>query len=544
MMMKKISYIFTIAAVALTLGACTDDEPKFEPAPAVEELPVYFSYEDSNEFEAFENSTEIDVPIYRKSAAGELTVPVTVSVTPDENGLTFPASVTFADGEDEAHYIIGLDMTQIKGRTDYNITLSIADGVVTPYYTDKVTYVLNYSPWDLVTSEDGTVTKALFRDDLVAPMWNLDVVEYEVEMQCNPENKNIIRIVDPYGEAWPYAMYGDYDDSEHHYMYFNTTNPNAVFMCNADGVALGQGGSDMYFHTGLTLDSDGEILLTTYYNYYVANNANPTAEMMGTLAKGNLTYNVDRWLMSFVGDPDLTKYYANRNGKFRIIWPGAEEYVDPATVWNILGEGQFTDGMFYPLAVMEEPVDELPAECTYNVEVAQFGGDPNMYRIMNPWKSGVCPYGLDYTGDKYIELDATNPDCVLMDLQSTGITFTGMGTLYFMNYGTFLIANRDYTEQQVIDAGLNDTFKDGIFYSAPGNLLWGFPSASGSISLNAGDYEWQLVMPNASTEVKAKAPAKHFNGNGPKAATLKAKNNSKWAVSAPVFSEMTKSIKR
>lgn len=543
--MKKLTYLFTIAAMALSLGACTDEEPKYTPATAVEELPVYFSYEDKTSYDLFENSTEIDVPIYRKSANGELTIPVTTSATPDADGFTFPASVTFADGDTEAHIIVPLDMTKIKGRVDYNVTFSVEDGVVTPYYTDKITYTLNYSPWDLVTSEDGTVTKALYRDDLVAPMYGLDVVEYEVEMQSNPENPNIIRLVNPYGEAWPYYQDG-FSDGKDHYMYFNITNPNMVFLCDSEGVALGTGGDeDFFFHTGLTLDEDGEILITTYYNVYAYNDRKAPEETYGTLAKGNLTYQERQMFVAFADyDPLDHLYYANTNSQFRIIWPGAEEYVDPATVWNIIGEGQFTDGMFYPLAVMEEAVDELPAECTYNVEVAQFGGDPNMYRIMNPWKSGVCPYGLDYTGDKYIELDATNPDCVLMDLQSTGINFTGLGTLYFMNYGTFLIANRDYTEQQVIDAGLNDTFKDGVIYSAPGNLLWGFPSASGGISLNQGEYEWQLVMPNASTEVKAKAPAKHFNGNGPTTPVLKAKNNPRWAVSAPVFSEMTKSIKR
>lgn len=530
--------------MAFALGACTDDEPKYDPAPAVGELPVFFSLEDETEFELFENSTEIDVPVYRKSTAGELTIPVTATATPDAEGFDFPTTVTFADGEKEAHIIVPLNMDKVQGRVDYKVTFTIGDGVETPYYTDKVTYTLNYSPWDLVTGTDkngNLVTKALFRDDLVAPMWGLDVVEYEVEMQCNPENNNIVRIVDPYGEAWPYAMYADYDDSEHHYMYFNITNPNAVFMCNENGVALGTNGSDKYFHTGLTLDEDGEILLTTYYNYYIANNGKPTADMLGTIAQGNLTYQTDKFLMSFVLDPKLTLYYANRNAKFRIIWPGAEEYVDPATVWNVVGIGQFTDGILYPL--LTDEIDELPS---YDVEIQQFGGDPAMYRIMNTWKAGVCPYGIDYTGDKYIEIDTTNPDCVILDLQATGLTFQSLGAFYIMNYAAYLIGN-GYSAEDVIENGLNDTLKNGVVYSAPGNLLLGFPNAeTGEISLSRGETEWQVILPEGMENAPAKraAAVKGFNGDAPLQVNPRFKAaKPQWTVTAPVFSSMKKSLR-
>ena len=542
MTMKKIAYLFSIAALALTLGACTDEEPKFNPAPAVEELPVFFSFENATEIEIFENTTDIEVPVYRKSAEGALSVPVTATVTPDADGYTFPGTVEFADGETKATYTVDLDMTKIKGRVDYKMTLTVGDGVETPYYTDKITYTLNYSPWVLVTGTDkdgNEVTKALYCDDIIAPAYGLDPVEYEVEMQANPENTNIIRLVDPYGEAWPYLPAGAYDDSEHHYMYFNITNPNEVFLCDENGVALGTGGTDFMYHTGLTLDAYGEIMITTYYNYYVANGRTPDADANGTLKQGNLTFGVDKMLFSFASDTSL--YYGNRSGKFRVIWPGAEPYVDPMTIWNPIGTGQFTDGILFPLAVMEDDNEELP---TYGVEVMQFAGDPAMYRIMNPWKAGVCPYGVDYSGDKYIELDTTNPDCVIMPQQSTGLSFGANGTLYIMNYANFLLANGK-SASEIISMGVNDTFKDGVIYSAPGNLLWGFP-VNGQLSLRQGEFEWKLVMPDASSEgttAKAKSAGHHFSGNGPLALTDRAKRaRSAWESTEPVVSTMKKSL--
>lgn len=535
--MKNITKLFAIAALAFTLGACSDDEPKFNPAPAVPELPVFFSLENETELEIFENTTSLEVPVYRKSAEGALTVPVTVTVTPDADGFSIPASVEFADGETEAIFDIALDMSKIKARTDYSVVLSIAEGVETPYYADKVTYTLNYSPWELVTGTDkdgNLVTKALFRDGIVATGFGLDAVEYEVEMQANPENPNIIRLVDPYGPAWPYSMYGDYDDSEHHYMYFNITNPNAVFLCDKDGVALGTDRSDIYFHSGLTVNERGEILITSEYNYSVYVGETPAASSYGRIAQGNLTFGEDQILRSYAGDPDGNLYYANREGLFRVIWPGAEEYVDPTTVWTPIGTGQFTDGILFPLAIMEDENEELP---TYNVEVCQFGGDPNMFRIMNPWKAGVCPYGVDYSGDKYIELDTTNPECVMMELQSTGLSFGSAGALYITNYAYYLVAN-DTSIEDIIKQGVNDTYKDGVIYSAPGNLLYGFVVNGQLQGLNRGDYEWQLVMPSAPAEPTAKnAPAKVFNGNGPLTLTPRAKEKARggWAAPFKVF---------
>lgn len=543
MTMKKIAYLFSIAALALTLGACSEDEPNFNPAPAVEDLPVFFSYEKTTEIEIFESTTGVEVPVYRKSAEGALSVPVTATVTPDADGFSFPGTIEFADGETQATYTVDLDVSKIQGRVDYKMTLTIGDGVDTPYFTDNITYTLNYSPWVTVvgTDKDGNeVTKALFRDDIIATLYGLDAVEYEVEMQANPENTNIIRLVDPYGEAWPYAQYGDYDDSEHHYMYFNITNPNEVFLCDKNGVALGTDGSDITYHTGLTLDEDGEILITTYYNYMVGNGKTPDAEMYGTLKQGNLTFGVKMVLLGFANSTSL--YYANTNGQFRIIWPGAEPYVDPMTIWNPIGKGKFTDGILYPLAIMEDENEELP---TYEVEVMQYAGDPALYRIMNPWKAGVCPYGVDYSGDLYIELDTTDPDCVVMPQQSTGLTFGANGTLYIMNYGYYVLASGG-TAADVIEQGVNDTFKDGVIYSAPGNLLWGFP-VNGKLNLRRGSFEWQLVMPDASSEgttAKTASTGYQFGGNGPLMLTERARSaRSGWDSIQPVFSTLKKTLK-
>lgn len=542
MKLNKILNYFGIVGIALAFTGCTDDEPTYTPAPAVEIPAAYFSLENSGDIVFDETVTEYQVPVYRADDKGSVTVPLSYSVTPETDGLTVPESVSFTEGEMETTITVSVDPAKIKPNADYELSLKLADGANTPYALQTVTYPLIYETWITVTGIDkngNEVDKAIFCDDLVASLYGLDPVDYEVTIQHHPESENIIRVVDPYGEAWPYSMYGDYDSSKHHYMYFNISDPEMVYMCDKKGLPLGYKGSDMYYYTGLTLDADGEIYLSSFFNYYLLNNNPNYVQYAGKMLQGNITFGAKEMLASFANNSSL--YYANTDGLFRIIMPGAEEYVDPSTVWATIGTGQFTDGILYPLAMMEDENEELP---TYSVEVRQFGGDPNMFRIMNPWKAGVCPYGVDYSGDKYIELDTTNPECVMMELQSTGLSFGSAGSLYITNFAYYLSVN-DTSIEDIIKQGVNDTYKDGIIYSAPGNLLYGFVVNGQLQGLNRGDFEWQLVMPDAPVGLTAKkAPAKVFNGNGPLTLTPRAKEKARggWAAPCNVFLSETKSL--
>lgn len=524
--MKNIFRLFTMAALAFSLGACTDEEPKYNPAEVPESLPVFFSYEDNNEIEVNENTRAIEIPVYRKDAGAALTVPVKAQVTPSQNGFTFPANVTFASGSKESTIVVGVDMTQVQARTDYAVTVSVGNGVVTPYYTDKISYRFNYNPWNPMVGPDGETT-GVFYDGLISPLYGLDAVPYDVKIETNPTNDKIIRVVDPYGPVWPYYEDGMYDTSEHHYMYFNISKPNQVSLCDENGVALGTDKSNPWYKSGLTLDSDGEIYLTGMGNYDLSMGRTPDGASYGTLSQGNITYGVDQWAVMFKDDPKGSIYYGNRDGNFRIILPGYEMYVDPSTVWTVIGKGQFTDGILYPLVFMEddETQEDIPV---YEVEVAQFGGDPNMYRIMNPYKKGICPYGFDYSGDKYIEIDATDPECLIMGLQATGINLGAQtGSLYICNYADMVIGGEDpATPADVIAAGLNDTFKNGVFESKPKSTVWAFVLNGQIAKVIQDPYVWKLVLPSAPASASANAKTAStaaFNGHGPLALSPVAK---------------------
>ena len=84
------------------------------------------------------------------------------------------------------------------------ILLNLDNGVVTPYYTDKISYRFNYNPWNPMTGANGE-TSAEFYDGLISPLYGLDVVPYEVKIETNPVNDKIIRVVDPTESMIPFS---------------------------------------------------------------------------------------------------------------------------------------------------------------------------------------------------------------------------------------------------------------------------------------------------------------------------------------------------
>ena len=67
-----------------------------------------------------------------------------------------------------------------------------------------------------------------YREDLLTGVYGVDNVVYEVEVQMSNTNK--LRMVNPYGAAYPYNESGDFDPDTTYYLTFDISNPNAVLM--------------------------------------------------------------------------------------------------------------------------------------------------------------------------------------------------------------------------------------------------------------------------------------------------------------------------
>lgn len=142
-------------------------------------------------------------------------------------------------------------------------------------------------------------------DDIIGPLFSADPVEYEVEVQANTKTPGLYRMVNPYGECYPYNEPGDWDDSQNYYVVIDATNPSQVFF---DEQCL-----------GLDWGQGGFMWATSYASYLLAggNTAEEIAEagLFGTLENGIITFPVKGILV----DPGNGTYYlGNSNGAFKL----------------------------------------------------------------------------------------------------------------------------------------------------------------------------------------------------------------------------------
>ncbi len=290
--------IFILAAVAIVAGlfaACSDDD--FKAGPAVSGTQVYFPESIAAEYSIGDDVSEIVIPVMRVVGTEAQTVAV---LADDKSGLfSIPASVSFAAGEKKAELLMTFDRTQLEDGTDYPISFLLNDEEnTTPYGNSQLAITVTPWPWEVL----GT---GLFRDDWLSSMYNGNSVEIEVQIHKHKSREGVYMIEDMYG--WPFLTEffgGSQADIESKVglnytptnIVLNASDPNAVFFSRQ--------------FSGIT-DKDPD-----YGDYEIAT----LKDGEGTLVDGVVTFPVQGLgLFCLKGGQ-----YANKNGNFRILLPGAE----------------------------------------------------------------------------------------------------------------------------------------------------------------------------------------------------------------------------
>ncbi len=480
----KLNILYTgLCSVALLAVGCTEEAPSYEPAPACETPAVYFDPATTTSFKVGEADTELTVPVYRANAGEAASFPVTLSSATDAAAFNVPATVSFAAGEKLSSFDVTYVAKDLEGMKPYNLTFTVGDGKDTPYVYQNITYTIVYEPWNDVVGPNGE-EYGIWKDDILTTFFDLPetALEWQVKIQSSPAVAGLYRIVNPYGTAafpgirFPTGSFasGGPLDGEDHYLYLNCADPSLVFICNASGSPL-EGKDMVLFNTGADL-SYGTIYITGEYNWEAADE-NIDPELAGSFTNGVVKFPAKSLDVAMANYQNGNFYYANTNGAFRILWPGAVEEEDPDEVWENIGTAAYTDVLITPLYNEDESIEDYSE--TWNVEVEQYKKDPNMYRLVNPYKEGVMPDGWNYDGDKYLVIDATNPNCLFVELQEVFYDDDPMigGTIGAINYAYLLAAN-EWTPAQIIESGYNDVFANQIFTFGSENLCVVFPNTS------------------------------------------------------------------
>lgn len=188
------------------------------------------------------------------------------------------------------------------------------------YVIAAITYAMNeakeadYATFTYVSAAKSTwesLGTGLYTDDFMTTFYNVSPQTYEVEIEGNTEYPGLYRLVNPYGEAYPYNEEGDWDASKKYYMEINACDPEGVYI-DYQGMGIDWG--------------QGELYVFSFAANYLAGGYSlediKAAGYCGTLVDGVITF-ATKTLLVAIPDYSSDLYYANTNGAFMVVLPEA-----------------------------------------------------------------------------------------------------------------------------------------------------------------------------------------------------------------------------
>lgn len=251
------------------------------------------------------------------------------------------AKVVMVEGNDIQAAINGildgsLEGIEISQSGSVNIP-STANGlcsIVAVGYGEGESQEVAYTSFEFSAGTDRWMSlgTALYTEDLMTTLYKVDNPTYEVEIQENSENPGVYRLVNPYGEAYPYNEPGDWDDSQNHYLVINAQDPEGVFI-DQQKMGLNWG--------------DGALIISSLAANYLGQGATleevKAKGVCGSLADGVITFPVKSLLCTL--ESETSFYYGNINGAFKVVLPEAAATVQTqATTKSVKAPGVQSTG--------------------------------------------------------------------------------------------------------------------------------------------------------------------------------------------------------
>ena len=307
--MKLYKSLFMTVLAALAFTSCSDEG--YWDKTDLQSVPTYSFAQSSNTYSltGTDSLPQAVVEVYRNNKNGDVTIPISVSLS-DETVMSIDTTVVcFKAGESVAEFVIKINERRIQVGKTYTANLAlVADSVnffeenysISGNHTFKLTFIKNYN-W-------VSAGKAIYTDDLVTTFFGLpELATYEVLVEKAEGNSAVIRLVDPYGVAYPYNAPGDYDTSKKHYMVINMEDPEGVyFERHLSGMDWGY----------------GEFIFHSYAGYYIEKGNSledvKAAGMCGTVVDNVVTFPAGKLLVGMAAYNDGGLYGSNNNGGFRL----------------------------------------------------------------------------------------------------------------------------------------------------------------------------------------------------------------------------------
>lgn len=279
--------MFAVAAMALC--SCSTESCYWEPYDT-QSVPTYSFAQPSNSYSltGTDSLPQVAVAVYRNNEGEAVAVPVKVSLS-DATVMSVDTTVVFFEaGKSTAEFVINIDESMIVIGKNYTANLEFDPDSVNLSISGNAAYKLTFSKVYTWTSA-GT---AIYTEDMVGTLFGVENVAYEVAVEKAIGNSAVIRLVDPYGAAYPYNAPGDYDTSKKHYMVFNMEDPEGVyFERHNSGMDWGYGEFTFLSMAGYYLEKGNPLEAIKAAGYCGTLVDNVVTFPAGTLLMGMADYN-------------------------------------------------------------------------------------------------------------------------------------------------------------------------------------------------------------------------------------------------------------
>lgn len=298
-----------LAGLTLTLASCSEGQYWDEPTATSPEVSFPKAAATVNLL-ADDVFDSYDIIVTRSNSAAAESVELTATTAAEDVFTSIPTVANFEAGATSTTVTVGVNTDAMTIGRVYSLTLaapasgdehpegSIASPAANESFTLKVSK--NFT-WQ-------NIGWMLYTDGFVSTFYGVDDLTYYVPVQApvQAEGAGVYRLVNPYGEYYPYNEPGDYSGTA--YLEINASNPDQVYIPTPQESNMNWGDGNFIFGSiaGLRLAqgwSDDRIT---------------EAGVWGTLEDGMITFPVSSLLIGMADYNDGGLYISNLDGGFAL----------------------------------------------------------------------------------------------------------------------------------------------------------------------------------------------------------------------------------
>lgn len=296
-----------LAGLTLSLASCSEGQYWDEPTAASPEVSFPKAAATVNLL-ADDVFDSYDVIVTRSSSAAAESVELTATTTAEDVFTTIPAVANFEAGATSTTVTIGVNTSAMSIGKVYSLVLAAPaseeehpeGSIASPAANEKFTFKISKNfTWQ-------NIGWMLYTDGFVSTFYGVDDLTYYVPVQTpvQAEGAGVYRLVNAYGEYYPYNEPGDYSGTS--YLEINASNPAQVYIPTPQESNMNWGEGNFIFGSvaGLRLNqgwSDEKIA---------------EAGLWGTLEDGIITFPVNSLIIGMADYNDGGLYASNRGGGF------------------------------------------------------------------------------------------------------------------------------------------------------------------------------------------------------------------------------------